>query len=311
MPFAAIAQQGRRMPRIGFISLISREADHRVSIFLEGLRELGYVEGKTIAIEWRFPGGNPPRLAEYAADLARSKPDLIVAVNPQAVEATRRVTFTIPIVFIVGQDPVGMGWAKSLSRPGGNITGHSSMVTDLGAKQLELLRLAIPNCSRVAVLLNPTNPAGTAVMRRAFAEGAQRFNVALRFFEARTRDEIELAFAAAKAGQPDAVIVGPDGFFFQERAPIAELALRHRVATLFLQRDHVSAGGLMSYGPNAAEQYRRAAFYVDRILKGAKPAELPIEQPSKIDLVFNLKTARALGLSIPESLLVRADEVLQ
>jgi len=204
-----------------------------------------------------------------------------------------------------------MGFAKSLSRPGGNITGHSSMASDIGFKQLELLRAAIPNCSRIVVVLNPTNALGSAAMRKTMENAGREFGMQITFFDARTGEEIERAFDAAKERRADAVFVGPDAFFIQAREPIAELGLRHRLPTLFLQREHAAAGGTMSYGPNVHEQYRRTAFYVDRILRGAKPGELPIEQPTKFELIINLKTAKALGLAIPPSLLVRADELIQ
>jgi putative ABC transport system substrate-binding protein len=310
-PLAPRAQPGGRIPRIGFLSLQSPESDPRLQSFLTGMRELGYVEGKTIVIEWRFSRGKTEPLSGYAAELVQLKPELIVAVHPQAVEAVRRLTSTIPIVFAVGQDPVGMGFAKSLARPGGNITGHSSMSADMGVKQIELLRSAIPKCSRVAVLLNPTNPQGAAVLRNAFEAAGRKFGVSVDFLEARSDDEIGKAFAAAKKGRADAVIVAPDGFFMQARARIAASAIQQRLPSLFLQRESVAAGGLLSYGPDGREQYRRTAYYVHRILNGAKPGDLPIEQPTKFEMIVNLKTAKALGIKIPPTVLSRADEVIE
>jgi putative ABC transport system substrate-binding protein len=311
LPLAPRAQPGARIPRIGFLSLQSKESDSRLEAFLAGMRELGYVDGKTIVIEWRFTRGKTEPLSAYAAELVQLKPDLIVAVHPQAVEAVRRLTSTIPIVFAVGQDPVGMGFAKSLARPGGNITGHSSMSADMSVKQVELLRSAIPKCSRVAVLLNPTNAEGAAVLRDAFEVAARKFSVSVAFVEARSEEEIEKAFIAAKKGRADAVVVAPDGFFFEARALIARSAIQQRLPSLFLQRESVAAGGLLSYGPDGREQYRRTAYYVHRILNGTKPGELPIEQPTKFEMIVNLKTAQALGIKMPQVVLSRADEVIR
>jgi len=262
-------------------------------------------------IEWRFTRGKTEPLSDYAAELVQLKPALIVAVHPQAVEAVRRLTSTIPIVFAVGQDPVGMGFAKSLAHPGGNITGHSSMAADMSVKHIELLRSAIPKCSRVAVLLNPTNVKGAAVLRNAFEVAARKFGVSVAFVEARGDEEIEKAFIAAKKGRADAVVVAPDGFFFQARALIAGSAIHQRLPSLFMQRESVVAGGLLSYGPDGREQYRRTAYYVHRILNGARPGDLPIEQPTKFEMIVNLKTAKALGIKIPPAVLSRADEVIQ
>jgi putative tryptophan/tyrosine transport system substrate-binding protein len=310
-PLGLHAQPAGRMPRIGFLSLQSPESDSRLQSFLSGMRELGYIEGKTIAIEWRFTSGKTEPLSAYAAELVQLKPDLIVAVHPQAVDAVRRLTSTIPIVFTVGQDPVGMGFAKSLARPGGNITGHSSMSADMSVKQIELLRSAMPKCSHVAVLLNPTNPKGSAVLRDAFEVAGRKFGVSVTFLEARSDEEIEKAFITAKKGRVDAVVVAPDGFFLQSRALIARSAIQQRLPSLFLQRESVAAGGLLSYGPDGREQYRRTAYYVHRILNGAKPGDLPIEQPTKFEMIVNLKTAKTLGIKIPPAVLSRADELIQ
>jgi putative ABC transport system substrate-binding protein len=204
-----------------------------------------------------------------------------------------------------------MGLVSSLSRPGGNITGASGMATDLMPKQLELLQQALPRMTHIAVLLNPTNPSGSRVMRTTAEEAASRANLAVVFIEARNTEELTGAFSRAKASKADAVVSGPDSFFIQARADIAKAGMANALPTMFMQREHVDAGGLMSYGPNMMENYRRAANFVDRILRGAKPGELPVEQPAKLDLVINLKTARAVGLTIPPALLVRADDVLR
>jgi len=304
------AQQGR-IPRIGFLSLISLKSDSRIPGFVVGLKELGYVEGKTVTIEWRSADGVAERLVSLAQDLVRAKMDVIVAIQPQAVDAARLATREIPIVFAAAQDPVGMGLATSLSRPGGNVTGASAMATDLLPKQLELLQAALPTMTRIAVLLNPTNPSGSRVMRRTVEQAASKANISVEFIEARNSEELASAFSRARASKVNAVVSGPDSFFIQARAEMAKAALASGLPTMFMQREHVDAGGLMSYGPNMTENYRRAANFVDRILKGAKASELPIEQPAKLDLVINLKTAQAVGLTIPPALLVRADDVLR
>jgi len=239
------------------------------------------------------------------------KPDLIVAVHPQAVEAVRRLTSTIPIVFTVGQDPVGMGFAKSLAHPGGNITGHSSMASDIGLKHIELLQSVLPKCTRVSVLLNPTNHAGAAVLRASYTAAAWKFGITVAFHDAQTKDELEAAVLAAKGARAQALIVAPDGVLLQESARIAALALHNALPSLFFQREAAHEGGLLSYGPDGREQYRRTAYYVHHILNGAKPGDLPIEQPTKFLLVVNFKAARALGIKVPQDVVTRADEVIR
>lgn len=301
----------QRVPRIGFLTLLRLESDSRIPGFVAELRALGWVEGKTLSILWRPAGGDVRRLAADAEELVREKVEVIVGIQPQAVDAARRATATIPIVFGVAQDPVGMGYAKTLSRPGGNITGHSSMVADIGAKELELLRRALPRCARVAVVLNPTNSRALGPVRRSVEAAARDFGVKLQFLEASREADIDRAFSAAAADRAEAVFVTPDAFFFQHRQAIARIALTHRLPTIFVQREHVEAGGMLSYGPDTGEQYRQVAHYVDRILRGAKPAELPIEQPSKFELLINMKTAKALGVAIAPSLRVLADRVIE
>lgn len=308
-PFAALAQPPSR-PRIGYLSLQSK-TDPRLDAFLAGLRDLGYAEGRTIAIEWRFTSGDAARLASYAEELVRMKPDLIVAVHPQAVEAVRRLTSTIPIVFTVGQDPVGMGFAKSLAHPGGNITGHSSMASDIGLKHIELLQAALPKCQRVSVLLNPTNTAGASVLRKSYEAAAERFGVTLTFHAAQASHELEPAVQQAKHAQAHALVVTPDGVLLEESARIAKAAIAQGLPSLFFQREAAHAGGLLSYGPDGREQYRRTAYYVDRILRGAKPGDLPIEQPTKFLLVVNFRTAAALRIKIPSDTITRADEIIR
>jgi len=310
VPLATLAQQPQRIPRIGFLSLQSLKTDSRLPAFIAGMRERGYVEGQTITIEWRSADGDATRLAAYAEELVRLKVELIVAAQPQAIEAARRVTGTIPIVFAVAQDPVASGYAKSLARPGGSITGVSLVTPDIAPKQVELLKIVLPNLARVAVLVNRTNT-GSPVQVKAIQETANRVDVAVQVYYASTREEVEQALAAAGREGAQALILSGDSFFFQVRAVIAEAAMRHRLPTMFVQREHVVAGGMISYGPSVSENYRRSAYYVERILKGAKASELPIEQPTKIELVINLKTAKALGIAMSQSFLLRADELIQ
>jgi putative ABC transport system substrate-binding protein len=298
------------MRHIGFLTLASIETDPRPGRFRAGLRELGYVEDQTIAIEWRSAQGNAARLADLAQDLLRLKIELIVAAQTQAIQAAQRATSSVPIVFLATHDPVGSGFAKSLARPGGNLTGLSNNVADIAEKQLEMLALAVPHGKRVAVLLNPTN-AGTALLRSAIEHSARRIDRQILPFEARSRDEIPRALVGAKRQHADALIVQADGAFFQSRTAIAELALENTLPTLFTQPEHAAAGGLLSYGPNVGEHYHRAAYYVDRILKGTRPSDLPIEQPTTFEMVLNLKTAKALRLTFPQSLLLRADRLIE
>jgi putative tryptophan/tyrosine transport system substrate-binding protein len=310
-PFAAEAQAPAKVPRIGFLSasLPTDQAD-RLKAFRQGLSELGYVEGQNIAIEYRFAEGRPERLPALAAELVGLKVDVIVTEGPPAPEAAKQATNTIPIVFAVAGDPVAQGLVASLARPGGNITGLANLAPEVVGKQLELLREVVPKISRVAVLQNPSNPAHPFVLRQA--EGAARLlGVQLQILEARTPTEIDAAFAAMRSQRAGGVLVLRDSLFLAQRAQIAALAAKSRLPAMYGLREHVEAGGLMAYGANVPLMYRRAATYVDKILKGAKPGDLPVEQPTKFELVINLKTAKALGLTIPPSVLGRADEVIQ
>jgi putative ABC transport system substrate-binding protein len=306
-PLAARAQG--KLPKIGVLTIRSR--GHAIEAgFVAGLRELGYLEGKTIAIEWRYADGQAEKLPALAAELVALKPALIVAASTQAIEAAAAATKTIPIVFPANADPVGGGFVKSLSRPGGNITGLSTIAADLGAKQIELLKAVLPRLSRIAVLVNPTN-AGSGLVVRDLEASARKAGVAVQKFEARSAEDIERAFAAMPAARVDAVTLAIDGFFNQATKQIAGLALRHKLPFISTQNLDAEAGSLMSYGASLADNYRRAATYVDKILKGAKPADLPVEQPMAVELVLNLKTAKALGLAIPAALRVRADRVIE
>jgi putative ABC transport system substrate-binding protein len=309
-PLAAEAQAPAKVPRIGFLSTTSRTEDPRFEAFLQGLRELGYVDGQNIAIEFRFVEGRPERLPALAAELVRLKVEVIVAAGPAATEAAKQATSTIPIVFAVSGDPVAVGLVASLARPGGNITGLASIAPEVVGKQLELLKEVAPKISRMAILQNPSNPGHPVVVRQA--EGAARvLGLQLHIVQARTPSELEAAFATMRSQRVGGVLVVRDAMVFAQRRQIAALAAKSRLPAVYGFRENAEAGGLMAYGASIPLMYRRAATYVDKILKGAKPADLPVEQPTKFELVINLKTAKALGLTIPPSLLGRADEVIQ
>jgi len=306
---AAEGQQAGKVYRIGFITLASL-SDPRIEAFRKGMSELGYIEGKTISIDWRSADGSAERLPALADELVRSKPALIVAAETQAISATKRATTMIPIVFVATPDPVSSGFVNSLARPGGNLTGLSTSAADIGSKQIEMLKLALPNCLRVALVANPTNNA-SVVVRTVVATTALELKLQVISLDAQDLQEIERALGEASLAGADAAIFAVDEFFVQVRSKIAKFALRHKQPTMFTQREHTAAGGMMSCGPSLSAQYHRAAYYVDRIFGGAKAAELPVEQPSIFELVINLKTAKALGLTIPQSILIRADELIQ
>ena len=319
-PLAAEAQQAGKVHRIGFLSPSSRSDPERLAspfgerglaAFRQGLRDLGYVEGQNIAIEYRWAEGRFERLPDLAAELVRLKVDVIVSVVTQATLAAKNATGTIPIVLVAAGDPLGSGLVANLARPGGNVTGPSSMYGDLAGKQLELLKETVPKVSRVAVLWNPANAVWQAQMLRQTEIAARALGLQLQLLEARGPDELEGAFAAMTRERVSALLVQVDVIFALHARRIADLAAKRRVPAMYGSREHVETGGLMSYAPNIPDLFRRAATYVDKILKGAKPADLPVEQPTKFELVINLKTAKALGLKIPQSVLVRADEVIQ
>jgi putative ABC transport system substrate-binding protein len=308
VPASALAQPTQSLRRIGFITLASL-SDPRIEAFRSGMRELGHIEGKSISMDWRSAEGHADRLPALADEIVRLKPALIVAVQTQAISAMKRATSRIPIVFVATPDPVSSGFVNCLSRPGGNLTGLSTSAADIGPKQIEVLKSALPRCSRVAFLANPTNNASVLV-RKAIATAAQEMKLQVLSLDEQNLPEIERALAEAKQSGADAAVFAVDGFFIQVRSQLAESALSHKLPTMFTQREHVAAGGLMSYGPSLSVQYHRAAYYVDRILKGAKAAELPVEQPTVFELVVNLKTAKRLGITIPPSLRVRVDQVI-
>ena len=310
---AAHAQPTGAVWRIGFLTPRSYPGptghDAFSDAFIDGMRKLGYSEGRNLVIEWRYAAGDYTRLGGFAVELVGMKLPVIVTYGTAAARVLQKATTTTPIVVAAAVDLVGAGIVASLARPGGNITGLSVIDTDISAKQLELLRAFSPKLPRVAVLLNPGNSANPLVYKHVEA-GASVLGVEIVAVNAATPQDIEAAFVEAARLGAGAVIVAADAFFSEQGPHIAASAARHRLATISLYRDHALAGGL-SYGQNVAEFHRRAATYVDKILKGAKPEDLPVEQPTKFELVINAKTAAALGLAIPPELLVLADEVIE
>ena len=309
-PLMARAQQGRKVRRIGLLSGASREgASGNIDAFLQGMRELGYVEGRDFITDLRFADGNYERFTELAAELVQLKPDVIVTGTTAAIRTLQRATTTIPIVLANSTDPVGNGFVASLARPGGNITGLSGSSEDTSPKQLELVASVVTDISRIGLLGNPAS-AVYADVRQSAQTAAQKVGLTLISAEARNPQEIDRAFAALDNQRVQAFIAAADAVFFTQRRQIAELALRNRLPSMFSQREYAQAGGLMSYGENLSEFFRRTASFVDKIFKGAKPSDLPIEQPARFNLVINRKTADALGLTIPSRLYIFADEVI-
>ena len=312
-PVAADAQQPAKVYRIGILATVPPTTPEFALIWealTEGLRGLGYVEGQNTIIERRFSEGKFERFPDLAAELVRLKVDVIVAAGTPAPEAARRATTAIPIVMTNHGDPVGTGLVASLARPGGNVTGLSLLFPELVGKQLELLKEAVPKVSRVAVLWNPTNKTHPLSLREAEV-AARSLGIQLQFLEVRAPDEFESAFVAITKERASALLVLPDPVLVGHRTRIAELSAKSRLPAMAGLREHARAGSLMSYGPDLRDNFRRAATFVDKILKGAKPADLPVEQPTKFELVINLKTAKALGLTIPDSVFIRADEVIR
>ena len=310
-PLAAEAQHAGKIPQIGYLSGFSPEYDNAwFAAFRQGLQDIGYVEGKTILIEERHVSAGDENLPQLAAQLVRLKVDLLVVAGTPAAQAAKTLTTVIPIVMTNAADPVWTGLVASLARPGGNITGLSDFNTGVVAKRLELLKEVIPSAIRVAALLNPANPANPRqiALTQAAASG---LGVTILSFEAERANEIARAFVTMKRERSTGLIVIGDPTLGANRKLILELAAKNRLPAVYSQSQWVSAGGLMSFGTNFADLYRRAATYVDKILKGAKPADLPVEQPTKFELVINLKTAKALGLTIPPAILQRADQVIE
>jgi putative ABC transport system substrate-binding protein len=310
---AANAQQPGKVSRIGLLRP-TRSADPTGQVLLDAFRqrlsELGWSEGKNIAIEYRYAEGKLDRLPELAVELVRLKVDLIVAPGTRTALAAKQATQTIPIVFPLAADAVGSGLVASLARPGGNITGLTAIAPDLAGKRLELIREAVPKTTRVAVLWDGGRPANIAVLKEIEA-AARAFGVQVQSLEARAAADFAGAFRAATQERANALIVPAGNLLFSHRQQIASLAIRSRLPSIYDSEEFVDAGGLMSYGPSLVDLCRRAATYVDKILKGAKPADLPVEQPIKFELVINLKAAKQIGLTIPQSVLYRADRVIK
>jgi putative ABC transport system substrate-binding protein len=302
--------QSSRVHTIGFLtnSSVTRSAE-TLGELLHGLQKLGYVEGQQIKIFPLFSEGRSDTLPALAAQLVRLEVDVIVAAPTQAIRAAQQATRTIPIVMANTSDPVRLGFVQSLAHPGGNITGLSNQVADLGPKQLQLLKELIPAVRQVSVLINPHNPSHERWAD--YQNPARQLGMDLEPIEAGSDAALDGALATIERRRPDMLLVFGDGLFLNQRGRIAQWAAAIRLATMYVFRDHVAAGGLMSYGPSSQANYRRAATYVDKILKGAKPSDLPVEQPTRFDLVINLTTAKALGLEIPPTLLARADEVIE
>ncbi|HZE36485.1 MAG TPA: ABC transporter substrate-binding protein [Candidatus Eisenbacteria bacterium] len=309
-PLVAGAQQAGKVWRIGVLSPGPSTGPFSSAPLQQSLRELGYVEGVNLAVEWRNAEGKTERFDDLAADLVRLRVDVIVAIVPGATLAAKRSTASIPIVMVNTPDPVQLGLVVSLGRPGGNVTGTTTLSADLSSKQLELLKEAVPRAMRIAVLWNPNNPWHPLAVKGAEA-AARSLAVQLQIVEARSAEEFERAFEAMTRKRAGAVLVLADPLTSFHRTRLAELAIKRHLPGMFGTRAYAEAGGLMSYWAHQADLDRRVASYVDRILKGAKPADLPIEQPTKFELVINLKTAKALGLTNPPSLLGRADAVIQ
>ena len=313
LPLCSFAQRPVRLKRVGILAPRPKppsiDADSTYGTFVKRMRELGYVDGDTINFDLRFAEGKYERLPGFAKELVEARVDVILAATPPSIAAAKRATEAIPIVMVAVGDPVALGFVQSFSRPGGNITGVSNAIDDVSRKYLELLREAMPKLSRVVALVNPDNPNVGNIFGQIQAAG-QAMGVAISRVEANSVDKLKAGFDSMQQVRPDAVIVQGDGFFFVERRLIADLALRNRVATMFWTREPVETGALMSYGQNVVDDYRNAANYVHKILTGANPRDLPVEQPRQPKLTINLKTAKTLGLNIPRELLLRAEETI-
>ncbi len=312
-PMTLFAQRPSKVWRIGFLGLrrtAMLDTDPYYAPFRKGMRELGYVEGKNLNIEWRSADGDASRLAGFAAELVGLKVDLLLTASTPATIAAKNAATTIPIVMGAVGDPVATGIVKSLSRPGGNVTGSSTLATDLVAKWLEMLLAMAPKLALVAVLVNPANPTHAQILKR-LQDSAQVLGVKLLPLEARGLPEIEKSFATIASQKAGAIVALEDALFVTHMRPVADMAARNRLMSMYATKDFAEVGGLMSYGANLNDQFYRAAAFVDKIFKGASPADLPVEQPTKFDFVINGKTAKALGLTIPQSLLISADKVIE
>jgi putative ABC transport system substrate-binding protein len=313
-PLSTPAQQARTVYRIGYMSLPSREsAEPVMPVFVQALRAHGLVEGENLIIEWRWAEGKPERLPIFAQDLVQRQVDLIIAPQTDSALAAQRATATIPIVFLFAEDPVADGLVASLARPGGTVTGLTSTPgLEIAAKRLELLKEAMPQASRVAVLWNPARYYTTKQLSLSHLQAAApALGIELHVVEARGPEDFEPAFASMVRWQAQALLVEGDSVFWTHRRRLAELEASYRLPAMHVTRELVTAGGLLAYGASVADILRRAAPYIEKILRGAKPANLPVEQPTKFELIINLKTAKALGITMPPSLLLLADEVIQ
>jgi putative ABC transport system substrate-binding protein len=309
-PLAARGQQAGKLPTIGFLASTTPAAQSQLTAaFVQRLRELGWIEGQTVTIEYRWAEGRSERFAEFAAEFVRLKVDVILTHNTPPVLAAKQATSVIPIVFATAGDPVDTGVVASLARPGGNVTGLSSQTPDVAGKRIELLREVVPGLHRFAILANPDNSYVALELHEAQA-AARKLGLEVDLFEIRRAENIAPAFETVK-GRAEALYVMPDPVMFIHRLRINTLALGARLPTMHSLREYVEASGLISYGPSWSDQWRRAADYIDKILRGAKPADLPVQQPTKFDLIINVTTAQALGLTVPPTLLARADEVIE
>jgi putative ABC transport system substrate-binding protein len=307
----AEAQQPKNAPRVGVLLALSHSAiSDRIQAFREGLRELGYVEGKTIVVEYRYADGKFERLPDLATELAQLKVDVIVTGGPTATRPAKKATATIPIVMAQDTDPVGNGFVASLARPGGNITGLSNYHPDLSGKQLELLKEAVPRLARVAILGNSNEPGNVQALKETKLAGAT-LRLKLQFLDVRDVQDIEPAFHAATKERAGALLVLSSPIATSQRTQVAQLAIKNRVPIMYQVSESVEAGGLMTYGVSTTDLWRRSAIYVDKILKGRTPAELPVEQPKKFEFIINLKTAKQIDLTIPPNVLARADRVIR
>jgi putative ABC transport system substrate-binding protein len=308
-PLTAEAQPPTQVHRIGILSPAAEASTPLFEAFRQGLRELGYVEGQNMVLEFRLAAGRAERLRDLAAELVQLQVEVILTDTMTATQVAKEATTTIPIVMASSSDPVQGGLVASLARPGGNITGMALLAPELSGKRLELLQEVVPRVAQVAVLWNPKNPVAANV--RATEAAAQALHLQLHLVEVPGPEALEAAFETARQGHADALITLPDAMLWNQRLQVVGLAAQHRLPALFPEREFVDAGGLLSYGPSVPASFHRAATYVDKILKGTKPADLPVEQPMKFELVINLKTAKALGLTIPPTLLFQADEVIR
>ena len=304
-------QQEKKIPRIGYLGGATPAAlSVRLDAVRQGLRELGYVEGKNIVIEYRYAEGELDRLPVLAAELVRLKVNVIVAGGPQATRAAKEATITIPIVMTFDNDPVGNGFISSLARPGGNVTGLSTLYPEISGKQLELLKQIVPRLSRLAVLGNSTHP-GNAQALKETKLATEALTVQLQYLDVRDAKDIETAFRAASTGRADGVLVLENAALTSHRKQLVDLAVKNRLPAIYPQTEYMEVGGLIYYGANTTDLFRRSATYVDKILKGAKPADLPVEQPTKFELFVNLNAAKQIGLTIPPNVLARADRVIK